>query len=109
MIVSAVVAAGNGEPALSVDVLRQLVDHVRDTDVAPVGPGPGPLATLTDREQEVALAVAEGLSNSEIAERLYLSVGSVKADVSSALTRLGLHNRVQLAIVAHESRGARRG
>jgi DNA-binding NarL/FixJ family response regulator len=51
--------------------------------------------------------VADGLSNAEIGARLYLSVGSVKTHLSSALGRLGLDNRVQLAIAAHESR--RRG
>ena len=50
------------------------------------------------------MAVADGLSNPEIAEQLYLSVGSVKAHISNALAKLGLDNRVQLAIVAHESR-----
>ena len=48
--------------------------------------------------------MADGLSNHEIAEQLYLSVGSVKAHISNALAKLGLDNRVQLAIVAHESR-----
>ena len=55
--------------------------------------------------RDVTLAVADALSNSEIAERLYLSVGSVKAHISSALARLGLDNRVQLAIIAHGWRG----
>ena len=49
------------------------------------------------------MAVADGLPNHEIAEQLYLSVGSVKAHFQR-LAKLGLDNRVQLAIVAHESR-----
>jgi DNA-binding NarL/FixJ family response regulator len=44
------------------------------------------------------------LANGDIAERLFLSVGSVKAHISSALGKLGLHNRVQLAIAAHDAR-----
>jgi DNA-binding NarL/FixJ family response regulator len=59
------------------------------------------LAALTDRERQVAGAVADGLGNAEIARRLYLSHGSVKAHISSALTKLGLENRTQLAIAAH--------
>ncbi|WP_233571743.1 response regulator [Cellulomonas triticagri] len=103
-IVAAVVAAAAGEPTVSPAVLGQLIDHVRlGADAAPT-PAPDPLDGLTDRERDVALAVADGLSNSEIGARLYLSVGSVKAHLSSALTRLGLDNRVQLAIAAHESR-----
>jgi DNA-binding NarL/FixJ family response regulator len=108
-IVAAVVAAAAGEPTVSPDALGALIAHVRDS--APAGAGgpddPDPLAGLTDREREVAMAVADGLSNQEIGARLYLSVGSVKTHLSSALSRLGLDNRVQLAIAAHESR--RRG
>jgi DNA-binding NarL/FixJ family response regulator len=59
---------------------------------------------LTEREREVALAVSEGLSNAEIGARLHLSTSSIKATISSALTRLDLTNRIQLAILAHESR-----
>ncbi|RSN13638.1 hypothetical protein DMC63_26710 [Streptomyces sp. WAC 05977] len=54
---------------------------------------------LTERERDVA----EGLSNAEIAEGLHLSRSSIKETVSSALTRLDLTNRIQLAIVAHEA------
>jgi DNA-binding NarL/FixJ family response regulator len=61
---------------------------------------------LTDREREVARAVSEGLSNAEIAERSHLSTSSIKAAISSVLTRLDLTNRIQLAILAH---GSRRG
>ena len=62
------------------------------------------MSLLTDREREVAHAVSEGLRNAEIAERLHLSTSSIKATISSALTRLDLTNRIQLAILAHESR-----
>ena len=59
---------------------------------------------LTDRERQVAHAVSDGLSNAEIGEQLHLSTSSIKATISSALTRLDLTNRIQLAILAHESR-----
>lgn len=62
------------------------------------------MAALTAREREVADAVAEGLANGEIAERLFLSTSSVKSHLSSALTKLDLVNRVQLAILAHTAR-----
>ncbi|GGH39906.1 response regulator transcription factor [Microbacterium album] len=103
-IVAAVHAAAAGEATVSPAVLRQLIDRVSagaGADPVPVDP----LAGLTDREREVALAVAEGLGNGEIAQRLFLSIGSVKAHISSALGKLGLDNRVQLAIAAHKSRG----
>jgi DNA-binding NarL/FixJ family response regulator len=115
-IVQAIRAAADGEPAVSPTVLRRLIDHVAETpgdagadragSGAPVSPGVAEtgasgLASLTDRERQVAVAVAEGLGNAEIARRLYLSHGSVKAHISSALTKLGLENRTQLAIAAH--------
>lgn len=100
-IVSAIHQAAAGEASVSPEVLRQLIDRV-STDRP--HHAADPLAGLTEREREVALAVAEGLGNGEIAERLFVSVGSVKAHVSSALTKLGLENRVQLAIAAHEAR-----
>jgi DNA-binding NarL/FixJ family response regulator len=52
------------------------------------------MSLLTDRERQVALAVSEGLSNAEIAERLHLSTSSNKATILSALTRLDLTNRI---------------
>ncbi|PCG83781.1 hypothetical protein CIB93_22925 [Streptomyces sp. WZ.A104] len=61
---------------------------------------------LAPRERETADAVAQGLSNAEIAERLFLSVGTVKATVSSALARLEPDNRIQLALLAHDARRA---
>ncbi|MDR7382685.1 response regulator [Promicromonospora iranensis] len=115
-IVRAIRSAADGEPTVSPAVLRRLIDHVADTsgDVGAARAGAGAatsgaateagadsLAPLTDRERQVAAAVAEGLGNAEIARRLYLSHGSVKAHISSALTKLGLENRTQLAIAAH--------
>jgi len=101
-IVAAVATAAAGEPTVSPSVLGQLIDHVRAS--SPVPARRSSLRELTEREREVAVAVADGLSNSEIAEQLFLSVGSVKAHISNALAKLGLDNRVQLAIAAHESR-----
>jgi DNA-binding NarL/FixJ family response regulator len=100
-IIAAIHAAAAGESSVSPVVLRQLIDHVA-TEGRPAAEDP--LEGLSEREREVALAVADGLGNAEISERLYLSVGSVKAHISSALSKLGLDNRVQLAVAAHESR-----
>jgi DNA-binding NarL/FixJ family response regulator len=58
---------------------------------------------LTPREQEVLALVGAGLSNAEIAARLFLVEGTVKAYVSAVLSRLGVKNRVQAAIVAYEA------
>ncbi|MGW5683850.1 response regulator [Nonomuraea sp. NPDC003754] len=64
--------------------------------------GAGRLDSLTRRELEVLVLVARGLSNARIAESLKLSEAGVKSRVNRILTRLGLDNRVQAAILAHE-------
>ncbi|WP_203718149.1 response regulator [Asanoa siamensis] len=103
-IVEAVRRAAAGEPVLSPSVARTLIEHV----AAGVGTtrrdrARQRLAVLSERERAVAEAVAEGLSNGDIAERLYMSVGTVKAHLSSALTKLDLTNRIQLALLAHDA------
>ena len=97
-LVAAVLRAADGEPVFSASALRALVTHAREA-----GPAPDPLAGLSPREQQVADGVARGLSNAEIAAELYVSAGTVKAEVSAILARLGLDNRIQLAVLAHES------
>ena len=61
------------------------------------------LRQLTERELEVAEAIGRGLSNTEIAAQLYMSVATVKAHVGRIFTKLGLDNRVQIAIVVHDA------
>ncbi|WP_055551426.1 response regulator transcription factor [Streptomyces sp. NBRC 110028] len=103
-IVEAVRRAARGEPALSPSAARALIQH------AATGPDDRSeharrrLALLTPREREVAEAVAEGLSNTEIGVRLHLAVGTVKAHLSGALATLDLDNRVQLALLTHDAR-----
>ena len=101
-IVAAVRRAARGEPALSPAAARALIEHAaasgtRAEDAA------RRLALLSGREREIAAAVAEGLSNAEIGARLHLSAGTVKAHLSSALAKLGLDNRIQLALLAHDA------
>ncbi|OUC80197.1 response regulator [Streptosporangium minutum] len=61
------------------------------------------VTALTPRERDVLALVGAGLSNGQIARRLYLVEGTVKAHVSAILTRIGARNRVQAAILAHEA------
>jgi DNA-binding NarL/FixJ family response regulator len=107
-IVAAVRRAGVGEPVLSPTVARRLMDHVAGVDAGSGSRAAADrLARLSERERQVAVAVAEGWSNAEIADRLFMSVGTVKAHVSSALSKLDLTNRIQLALLAHDARDTR--
>ena len=70
---------------------------------------PGRLATLTEREREVLVLVASGLSNEDIAERLVVSPHTAKTHVNRAMTKLGAHDRAQLVIIAYETGIVRAG
>jgi DNA-binding NarL/FixJ family response regulator len=103
-IISAVRAVAAGHGVLSPAVTRPLLDLVQDTS-AGGRPNPG-LEVLTERERSVALAlaVADGATNAEIARQLYVSAATVKGTVSRILTKLELDNRVQIAVVVRGSR-----
>ncbi|UNZ01206.1 Transcriptional regulatory protein LiaR [Streptomyces rimosus subsp. rimosus] len=102
-IVDAVRQAARGTPALSPTAARALIDHAAAGAGARTEQARRRLAVLSERERQIAGAVAEGLSNSEIGQRLHLSTGTVKAHLSSALTKLDLDNRIQLALLAHDA------
>jgi DNA-binding NarL/FixJ family response regulator len=103
-ILDAVRKVAAGDPVLSPTITRQLMDHAAgaaaDTRRAHARVR---LAVLGEREREVAAAVGRGLSNADIAAALFMSVATVKAHVSRILARLGLDNRVQIALLAHEA------
>jgi len=96
-----IVAAGNA--MLAPSVTRRLISTFADRQPVRAEAARRRLAALTDREQEVAVAVARGLSNAEIGRELTMSEATVKAHVSRALAKLGLNNRVQAAILVHEA------
>ncbi|WP_240641303.1 response regulator [Nocardioides ferulae] len=103
-IVAAIRRVADGEPMLSPSVTRTLIDRVRsDRTSDRAAAAEDRLAQLTDREREVALAVGRGLSNAEIAAELFLSVPTVKAHVSRLFDKLGVTNRVQIAICVHDA------
>ena len=103
-IVAAIRRVASGDPMLSPSITRTLIQRVR-TDGAGhrSEQAEGRLAMLTAREREVALAVARGLSNTEIGGELYLSVPTVKAHVSRLYDKLEVTNRVQIAILVHDA------
>jgi DNA-binding NarL/FixJ family response regulator len=94
-----VVAAG--EALLSPRATRGLVSRFLSQDEP--GPPPVSLEGLTDREREVLALVAHGLSNDDIAEKLYLSPLTAKTHVNRAMTKLGVRDRAQLVVIAYQS------
>jgi DNA-binding NarL/FixJ family response regulator len=103
-IVEAVRRVAAGDPMLSPSVTRQLIARVQDLggdDRATKARER--LAVLTERERDVALALARGLSNADIARELHLSVPTVKAHISRLFSKLDVTNRVQIAICVHDA------
>ena len=101
-LIEAVDVVARGDALLAPSITRLLIDEVarRPTLDATAVPG---LAELTDREREVLILVARGLSNGEIATRLYLGEATVKTHVGRVLAKLGLRDRVQAVVLAYES------
>lgn len=108
-LVSAISIVAAGEALLAPSVTRQLVEHFR------LGPAPTDpknndrLERLTDRERDVLIELAQGLSNAEIADALFVSETTVKTHVSHLLTKLELRDRVQAVVFAYECELVRPG
>jgi DNA-binding NarL/FixJ family response regulator len=103
-IIRAVRLVASGDAIISPSVTRTLLAHFgtsqasdRHRDAA------RRLATLTDREREVATAIGAGASNAEVAASLFLSEATVKAHVSRLFTKLDVTNRVHIAILVHDA------
>ncbi len=91
-----------GESLLAPSVTRRLIaEFVRRPETEP--PLSRELDVLTNREREVLLLIARGLSNTEVGERLHLTQATVKTYVGRLLTKLDSRDRAQLVIVAYES------
>lgn len=98
-LLGAVRAVAAGDAVIAPAITRRLMDRLVDT----LPTANAMLDLLTAREQEVLELVAEGLSNADIAARLYMSVGTVKAHVSHILAKLGLRDRIQAVVLAYRS------
>lgn len=102
-LTAAVRAVAAGAAYLSPRIAHRVITELAGNRFGAGAAARSRVAALTDREREVLALVGTGLSNAEIARRLFLVEGTVKAYVSSLLSRLGLRNRVQAAILAHEA------
>lgn len=99
-LVAAIRVVAGGDALLAPSVTRRVIERFAKT------PEPSPaagLADLTEREVEVLRLLARGLSNTEIADDLFVSEATVKTHVSHILTKLGLRDRVQAVVAAYES------
>jgi DNA-binding NarL/FixJ family response regulator len=100
-LTGAIRAVYTGETLLAPAITRRLIEDFCH------GPAPGTPAVsaaggLSEREREVVRLVATGLSNAEIASQLYLSEATIKSHITRILARLGLRDRVQIAVYAYE-------
>jgi DNA-binding NarL/FixJ family response regulator len=107
-IVEAIRRVADGEAVLDPSVTRGLLDLVAVTEggaavTERAAAARQALDALSERERDVAIAVSRGLANAQIAEELYVSPATVKAYVSRLLQRLGLDNRVQIALLVHDA------
>ncbi len=98
----AIRAIHSGDSVVAPSTTRRLIDQFADLLPGGANSPPDGLAELTDREREVLTLVAQGLSNAEIAGRLYVSEATVKTHVGRVLAKLGLRDRVQAVVFAYE-------
>lgn len=109
-LLGAIRSVHSGDAVVAPSTTRRLLDRF-----SPMLPSSGSepqhkeLERLTEREREVMLLVAQGLSNGEIAARLVLSEATVKTHVGRILTKLNLRDRVQVVVLAYETGLVRAG
>lgn len=110
LLIEAIHAANNGEslisPSITTRLLQSLGEHPTTADRAKQADLAVP---LTEREEEVLVALAQGLTNQELASHLFISVSTVKTHVANLMTKLNVRNRVEIAMWAYENGRVSRG
>jgi DNA-binding NarL/FixJ family response regulator len=102
-LVHAIRVVADGESLLAPSVTRRLIDAYVSRPRTSSGTEHDGLDELTTREREVLGLIAEGLTNAEIAQKLYLSPLTAKTHVSRILLKLGARDRVQLVVIAYKA------
>ena len=106
MLAQAMHAAANGDALIAPSVTARLLSAFAES--RPAARPAQPIDPLTDREEEVLLTVARGRTNSEIAAELRITLSTVKSHIASLMTKLGVRNRVEIAMWAYEARRVRK-
>ncbi|MEO6628751.1 MAG: response regulator transcription factor [Aquihabitans sp.] len=101
LLVQAVQAAAGGDALIAPNVTVRLLATFARTGAAT--PRPQPVEPLTAREEEVLVTVAQGRTNAEIADELYISLSTVKTHLASLMNKLNARNRVEIAMWAYET------
>jgi DNA-binding NarL/FixJ family response regulator len=99
----AIRAVHSGDAVVAPSTTRRLIDQFAPLLPAGDAAPPPELSCLTEREREVLVHVAQGLSNGEIARQLFVSEATVKTHVGRILAKLGLRDRVQAVVFAYEN------
>ena len=102
LLVRAIHAAAEGDALIAPTITARLL--ARFADVTSDQPPAQPTEPLSDREEQTLVEVARGLTNAEIADKLHVSVSTVKAVIGHLMNKIGTRNRVELAIWAYETR-----
>ncbi|MEQ7004904.1 response regulator transcription factor [Actinopolymorpha sp. B17G11] len=102
-MIEAIRTVAKGEPVLSPSVTHQVIAAATGRHEPRRPEAERELATLTEREREIAIEVARGTSNAEIADRLYVSVATVKANITRIFAKLGTDNRVHVAMKVRDA------
>ncbi len=105
LLAQAVHAAANGDALIAPSVTARLLSAFADS--APPAPPRQPVDPLTEREEQVLALVARGRTNAEIAAELYITLSTVKTHIASLLAKLGVRNRVEIAIWAYDTHRVR--
>jgi DNA-binding NarL/FixJ family response regulator len=101
LLVQAIEAAANGDALIAPSVTVRLLETFSATGAG--GRPAEPIDALTEREEEVLLTIARGRTNAEIATDLHISLSTVKTHIASLMGKLGVRNRVEIAIWAYET------
>jgi DNA-binding NarL/FixJ family response regulator len=102
-LLSGIRAVASGDAVVAPSTTKRLLDRFAPILPSDHEPRPDVVDALTERELEVMMLVAQGLSNAEIAQRLFLSEATIKTHVGRILMKLGLRDRVQVVVLAYET------